>query len=341
MRKFWEEIQRPYFAVAPMVGNSEEAWRRLSKRHGANIFYTEMVHCDSFLRGSRNPVKNRWYTTSEGDRPLVVQICGNSPEVMLEAALIIQDHCDAIDVNFGCPQKVARKGGYGAYLQENWKLTEEIVKVLSSGLNVPVFCKIRVFGSIEKTVEYAKMIEEAGCSLLAVHGRTRDQRGAAMGFASWKHIRAIKENLRIPVLSNGNIMTHHDVWRCLEYTGCDGVMVGEAHLHNPLIFTGEDRSCLEIIGEYLDICMEFPGSADVRHIKSHMFRLLYNYFSMNPGKQPDLDSCGSVEKFYEFYLSLVEEMRSMVDDGRSLEVYKMKSRPILTAPMAEHCGKSR
>ncbi|KAG5859246.1 dihydrouridine synthase [Encephalitozoon hellem] len=328
MKKFWEEISRPYFAVAPMVGNSEEAWRRLSKRYGANIFYTEMVHCESFLRGSRNPVRNQWYTTSPEDRPLVIQICGNSPETMLEAALIMQDHCDAIDINFGCPQRVARKGNYGAYLQENWGLTERIVKVLSTNLSVPVFCKIRVFKSVEKTVEYAKMIERAGCSFLAVHGRTRDQKGESMGLASWDHIRAVKEALAIPVLSNGNIMVHDDIWRCLEYTKCDGVMVGESHLYNPLIFTGENKPCLEIIGEYLDICMKFPGSADVGHVKSHIFKLLYNYFLVNPGKRSAVDSCNTIERFHELYLDLVEEMRYTASKEGNSETYRMRPRPI-------------
>ncbi|ADM11917.1 tRNA-dihydrouridine synthase [Encephalitozoon intestinalis ATCC 50506] len=341
MRRFWEEIQKPYLAVAPMVGNSEEAWRRLSKRHGANLFYTEMVHCESFLRGSRNPVKNRWYTTSESDRPLVIQICGNSPKTMLEAALIMQNHCDAIDINFGCPQKVARKGGYGAYLQENWDLTERIVKVLSTGLNVPVSCKIRVFESIEKTVEYAKMIEKAGCSLLAVHGRTRDQKGPAMGLASWDHIKAVKENLKIPVLSNGNIMTHEDVWKCLEYTKCDGVMVGEAHLYNPLIFTGENKSCLEIIREYLDICMESPGCAETGHIKSHMFKLLHSYFTINPEKQPDLDSCSTIDQFYNLYLNLVKEAESAVSKEVYLSIYKMAPLSISGASIHENNSKNK
>lgn len=329
MRKFWEEIPKPYFAVAPMVGNSEEAWRRLSKRHGANIVYTEMVHCDSFLRGNRDPVRNQWYTTSGEDRPLVIQICGNSPKVMVEAALIMQDHCDAIDVNFGCPQKVAKRGGYGAYLQDNWDLTREIVRSLSLSLRIPVFCKIRVFESIEKTVQYAKMIEDAGCSLLAVHGRTRSQKGPLMGHASWDHIRAVKESLEIPVLSNGNIMVHADIWRCLEYTKCNGVMVGETHLHNPLVFTGEDRSCLEVIGEYLRICREYPGSASVGNIKSHIFKLLYGYFIMHPDKRPVLDSCDSLEGFHEFYLDLLSEARLMIDGReKDVETYKMRPRPI-------------
>ncbi|KAH9411061.1 dihydrouridine synthase (Dus) [Ordospora pajunii] len=328
MQPFWEKLSKPYFAVAPMVGNSEEAWRMLSRRYGANILYTEMVHCESFLRGACDPCSNQWYTTSERDRPLIVQISGNSPQKMLEAALIIQSQCDAIDVNFGCPQKVAKKGRYGVYLQEDWELTAEIIRVLSTSLRVPVTCKIRVFECISKTAEYAKMIESAGCSMLAVHGRTRDQKGAMMGLASWEHIKAVKQCLKIPVLSNGNIMSHDDILRCLEYTGCDGVMVGEAHLHNPLVFCRLRSSCLDMIREYIEICKEYPSSAGIRHIKSHLFKLLSVYFTERPEMRPVLDACDSLEKASAFYLGLVNEAVLLGNGSDGYGIYEMKPEPV-------------
>ncbi|KAM0672231.1 tRNA-dihydrouridine synthase [Ordospora colligata] len=328
MQLFWEKLSKPYFAVAPMVGNSEEAWRMLSRRYGANILYTEMVHCESFLKGSCNPCNNQWYTTSESDRPLIVQISGSSPQKMLEAALIIQDQCDAIDVNFGCPQKVAKKGGYGAYLQDNWELTAEIIRMLSINLKIPVTCKIRVFECISKTVEYAKMIESAGCSMLAVHGRTRDQKGVMMGLASWDHIKAVKQNLRIPVLSNGNIMSHEDVLRCLEYTECDGVMVGEAHLHNPLVFCKLRGSCLDMIREYIEICSKHPNSAGIRHMKSHLFKLLSVYFKERPEMRPVLDGCDNIEKIKEFYLRLASEAVLSENKDNGYGIYEMRPEPV-------------
>ncbi|EOB13983.1 tRNA-dihydrouridine synthase 1-like protein [Nosema bombycis CQ1] len=229
-----ENIKKPYYILAPMVGNSELAWRTLARRYGATICYTEMVHCEAFLRSKKNPVKNNWYSTNKEDRPLVIQVCGNNPQIMLEACLILQEECDAIDINFGCPQEVAKRGKYGSWLQDDWSLIEDIVKTLSSNLKVPVFCKIRVFKCMEMTVSYAKMIENAGCKLLPVHGRTREQKGIKSGLASWEHIRRIKENLKIPVVSNGNILYHSDLEKCLDFTKCDGVMVAETHLYNPV-----------------------------------------------------------------------------------------------------------
>lgn len=307
MIKF-EKDKKPYFILAPMVGNSELAWRTLARRYGADICYTEMVHCEAFLRTKRNAVKNNWYCTNKEDRPLVIQVCGNNPKVMLEACRILQHECDAIDINFGCPQEIARKGKYGSWLQDDWELVRDIVSTLSSNLIVPVYCKIRVFESIEKTVEYAKMIESAGCKLLAVHGRTRQQKGINSGLASWEHIKKVKENLKIPVISNGNILYNSDLQECLDYTGCDGVMVAETHLYNPLIFTKVHKSSLEVYKEYLEICKSNPDSYEFKNLKSHSFKILHTLLKKNPPLLRSLNACCSLEEFYAF-LSDVEKMK--------------------------------
>jgi tRNA-dihydrouridine synthase 1 len=303
-----ENIKNPYYILAPMVGNSELAWRTLARRYGATICYTEMVHCEAFLRSKKNPVKNNWYSTNKEDRPLVIQVCGNNPQIMLEACLILQEECDAIDINFGCPQEVAKRGKYGSWLQDDWSLIEEIVKTLSSNIKVPVFCKIRVFECVEMTVSYAKMIENAGCKLLAVHGRTREQKGINSGLASWEHIRRIKENLKIPVVSNGNILYHTDLKKCLDFTKCDAVMVAETHLYNPLIFTNLEKTSLEICKEYLDICSNIPDSYEEKHIKSHAFKLLHGILKDDVDLKRSLNKCNKLED-YKLFLKNLEEMQ--------------------------------
>lgn len=174
------------------------------------------------------------------DRPLLVQFCSNSPNNLLEAAKYVQPFCDAVDLNLGCPQGIARKGHYGAFLQEDWDLVYKLVNTLHKNLDVPVTAKMRILETKEKTLEYANTIVSAGASILTVHGRHRDQKSHNTGLADWSVIRYLRENLPpdTVLFANGNILRHEDIARCLEATGADGVMSAEGNLCDPTIFAG-------------------------------------------------------------------------------------------------------
>ena len=188
---------------------------------------TDSSRSDTYLDG--NPTV---------DRPLVVQFCSNSPNDLLEAAKYVQPFCDAVDLNLGCPQGIARKGHYGAFLQEDWDLVYSLVNTLHENLDVPVTAKMRILETKEKTLEYAKTIVSAGASILTVHGRQRDQKGHKTGLADWSVIRYLRENLPpgTVLFANGNILRYEDIVKCLEVTGVDGVMSAEGNLYDPTIF---------------------------------------------------------------------------------------------------------
>ena len=191
------------------------------------LIYAEMVSDKAIV--NENNKTFELLKMSETERPLTQQIFGSDVESFTKAAKIIEErmHPDIIDINMGCPvPKVAIKNQAGSALLKNPQKIYEIVKNVISSVNVPVTVKIRS-GWDEKhinAVEVAKMCEKAGASAIAIHARTRSQ--GYSGKADWSIIKAVKENVNIPVIGNGDVNSCYKAKEMLETTGCDGVMIG-------------------------------------------------------------------------------------------------------------------
>ncbi|KAI0456130.1 hypothetical protein F5B21DRAFT_468819 [Xylaria acuta] len=261
-RAFYESLGSPKFVVAPMVDQSEFAWRRLTRSfltphdNARLLAYTPMFHArlfeetpkyrDTHFQATKQPVGTpECDPTSlfldgnpEFDRPLFVQFCANDPEHLLHAAKMVAPYCDAVDLNLGCPQGIARKGHYGAFLQEDQDLIYRLINILHENLSIPVTAKIRILETKEDTLAYARNVLAAGASILTVHGRRREQKGHLTGVADWGYIRYLRENLPkdTVIFANGNILQHGDIEKCLEATGADAVMSAEGNLSDPSIF---------------------------------------------------------------------------------------------------------
>lgn len=173
------------------------------------------------------------------DRPLFVQFCANDEQELLEGARYVAPFCDAVDLNLGCPQGIARRGKYGAFLQEDQGLIYRLINTLHKELDVPVTAKIRILENKEKTLEYAQMVVRAGASILTVHGRTREMKGHKTGLADWGVLRFLRDSLpkEVVLFVNGNILAREDIDECLKATGADGVMSAEGNLYDPTIFS--------------------------------------------------------------------------------------------------------
>ena len=131
------------------------------------------------------------------DRPLWIQFCSNDPEDLVNAATYVQSYCDYIDLNLGCPQRIARKGNYGAFLMDQIPLVERMVSEAAKRLETPISVKIRVFEDVRETIRYAKRLEAAGAYLVCVHGRTKEQKHIGSHPADWEQIRAVREALQV------------------------------------------------------------------------------------------------------------------------------------------------
>ena len=219
------------------------------------------------------------------DRPLVVQFCANSPDELLEAAKYVQPFCDAVDLNLGCPQGIARRGRYGAFLQEDWDLIYRIINKLHTQLDVPVTAKIRILETKEKTLEYAKVILCAGASIITVHGRQRDQKGHKTGLADWSVLRYLRDNLPkdTVIFANGNILQHEDIARCLEETGADGVMSAEGNLYDPTIFAKPSSAMKESREYWQD--RHGRGGYRVDAVFRRYMDILYKYVLERPAPE--------------------------------------------------------
>ncbi|OAY77827.1 tRNA-dihydrouridine(16/17) synthase (NAD(P)(+))-like [Ananas comosus] len=314
----WRRIGAPRLVVAPMVDNSELPFRMLCRRYGAEAAYTPMLHSRIFSENEK--YRRMEFTTCKEDHPLFVQFCANDPDILLEAAKVVEPYCDYVDINLGCPQRIARRGNYGAFLMDNLPLIKSLVQNLSINLHVPVSCKIRIFPSLEDTIAYAKMLEEAGCSLLAVHGRTRDQKDQKKIQADWDAIKAVKDALKIPVLANGNIRHMGDVYSCLDHTGADGVLSADSLLENPALFAGfrtmewkeeEDGDGgldqADLVVEYLKLCEQYP--VPWRMVRSHVHKMLGDWFRMHPQVREELNAQSKLT--FEWLHDMVKRLKEL------------------------------
>ena len=247
-----------------------------------------MMHARLFAESP--PYRAEQFSTADADRPLLAQFCGNDPATVLAAARILEQRggVDAIDLNLGCPQRIARRGRYGAFLMEEPRLVSEVVATLAAHLSIPVTAKMRIFDDTERTVAFARMLESSGASLVAVHGRTRDAKDAASVRADWEAIAAVKRALRVPVLANGDVLCLKSAKECLDATGCDGVLSAIPLLEDPALFSANrgEVGCrvrpVRLLKEYAALAAEH--ATPPRMVRGHAFRMLGDWL----GEHTDL-----------------------------------------------------
>jgi len=294
--KFWDLIKDIRFVCAPMVNQSELPFRMLCRELGVKLCYTPMIHSTCFLQNAR--YHEEVFTTCSEDRPLVAQFCGNNPHTLLEAALQIQHQVDAVDINFGCPQAIAKKGNYGAYLLEQTELALSLCKVLVDNLDVAVTVKIRLLSNLEDTLTLCREFERVGAAVITVHGRKKEQNKQLQGACDLESIKEVANAVTIPVFVNGGASNREEALRCLELTNCQAYMGAESLLSDPSCFLPPELrwSALEATRRYLELERVWPVTG--REIKAHLFKLLKRELSVLTDLRTKLQTMKDKTEFF-------------------------------------------
>ena len=256
--------------LAPMAGVADRAFREICKNYGASYITSEMVSSKGITMGDRK--SQELLMLSEKEQPGAIQIFGDDPKIMAEAAKsCLKYNPFSIDINMGCPAPKIAGNGSGSALMKNPILAGEIVKAVSSAVDIPVTVKIRAGWSEENlnAVELAVIAEENGASAITVHGRTKSQMYAPP--VNQEIIAAVKRSVSIPVIGNGDIVDGLTAAQMIENTGCDAVMVGRGALGRPWIFAQ-----IEAFLKHEAILPEPPISERMRVMAEHI-KLICEY----------------------------------------------------------------
>lgn len=270
--------ERPVM-LAPMEDVTDASFRLIAKESGADMVYTEFISADALIRNIA--ATTRKLEINPAERPVAIQIYGREPDVMVEAAKIVEEaRPDILDINFGCPvKKVAGKGAGAGLLRDVPKMlaiTEAVVKAVK----IPVTVKTRLGWDHENRiiVDIAERLQDCGIQALTVHGRTRSQ--MYTGSADWEMIARVKENprFRIPLIGNGDIQTRRQVEEAFSRYGVDGVMVGRASIGAPWIFSELTGRGAVAIGEQFNLLRRqinesverIDPARGILHIRRHL-----------------------------------------------------------------------
>jgi nifR3 family TIM-barrel protein len=290
--------------LSPMDGYSDMPFRSVCRELGSAMSYTEFINAwDVVINKDLKKIRQKIQFLPE-ERPVVFQLFDSEPDRLLEAALRLQEFGpDIIDVNMGCSASCVSGRGAGAgLLRAPWKIAR-IFSSLTAALDVPVTGKIRLGWDDSKRnyMLVARVIEEYGGSLVAVHGRTKVQ--AYKGQADWDAIAEIKQELSIPVIGNGDVRSVADISRMKAYTGCDAVMIGRAAIGNPWIFSCLDRDQVSpdqvqaMMLRHLERMLAFYGEElGLLRFRKHASHYLSPY-ALTKEQRERLFTCQTVSEF--------------------------------------------
>lgn len=306
--------------LAPMAGVTNRPFRTICKEIGnPGLVCTEMASSKAMFH---NDQKTKRLLNTDGEkRPISYQIFGSDVETMAFSAKYVSEFADIIDINMGCPAPKVVKNGDGSKLLLDLDKAEEIMKAVVQNSKVPVTLKIRKGWDKENivAVEVARIAERAGISAITVHGRTRSE--FYSGIADLEIIKKVKENVKIPVIGNGDVIDEITAKKMFEYTGVDGIMIGRGSFGNPWIFrniiyylqNGEklseptNQEKLEVMKKHIKLAVEEKGEIAIKELRKHIA-----WYTKNMKKSSEFrNSINKVETEKELLLKIEEYFLSI------------------------------
>ena len=292
--------------LAPMAGVTDLAFRTLCKEYGADLVVSEMVSSRGLHYKDKKT--SELLTTNDIEAPLIVQLFGNEPEVMSEAAKILEDSgVSYLDINMGCPAPKIVKNGDGCSLMRDEVLAGKIAEVVVKAVKIPVSVKFRSGWDNDNinAVSFAKTMESAGVSAVTVHGRTKDQ--FYSGKADYNVIKSVRDSVKIPVIANGDVTDGTSALNILSKTGCDSLMVGRGSFGNPLIFT--------------EIKSAFKGETRIFNTNDKKRALIHHIELMEEYKSEKL-GVPEMRKHFAWYLKGIPHSNKLKVEAFSVKTYK-------------------
>jgi nifR3 family TIM-barrel protein len=307
--------------LAPMAGVSEPPYRRIARRHGADVVLSEFLNAEAIRRRISSTLEGAEF--DEVERPIGIQIYGAHADAMAHATALVTEHYqpDFIDINFGCPVKkvVQRNGGSGCLRDMN--MVDDIIRACVAATHLPVTVKTRSGWSEESRdpVGIALRMQDAGAAAFTLHARTRTQ--MFNGKANWDDIAVVVQALDVPVIGNGDVVTAEDAVRMREHTGCAGIMIGRGSFGNPWLFrdarallNGEERPAAPDPAERFAVALEHARLAlrlqgDTRHTMIE-FRKHFGWYTKGlhaatalRGKLFQVETMAQAEQIFADYLA--------------------------------------
>jgi len=234
MKNFWLKLNKPIYALAPMAGVADSAFRQICKSFGADIVYSEMISATAIVYNSKKTLELMKFDKKE--RPYVVQLFGSRPEHFAQAAKFVTNKIkpDGLDINFGCPVKKVIKQGAGSALMTDLKLARQAVEAVINNTNLPVSVKIRSSAGKITALDFLKEMRGLPISAVMIHGRTVEQGNG--GPVDYKIIKQARKYFSGIILANGGVADKKSAGEFLKKTGADGVGIGQGALGRPWIF---------------------------------------------------------------------------------------------------------